>query len=64
MKKQKLLQTVLGLVMCGAGLWIAFNVAGRGDMLVIFFIGFGGFLVSQTVVAEFFKTVWSSVRGK
>ena len=57
-------QTLLGLALITVG------VAGfvwedeRGDLLIICFIALGGFIVSKSLIIEFFEKVWKIVRGQ
>jgi len=52
------LQTVLGVLLVGLGIYVALFVERRGDMVVIFFTSLGGFLISKSMITEFFRDVW------
>ena len=60
----RVVQSVLGFLLMAVGVFIALWVDSRGDMLVIFFVAFGGFMVSKSLVTEFFTRIWSKVRGQ
>ncbi len=57
-KKTKIIQSIAGGVIFAFAMYLA-AVGGRGDMLVIFFAAFGGFLISTTLLKDFFQNIWS-----
>jgi len=63
MMMNKAITTAIGVVLSGVAIYIAIFVEGRGDMMVIFFAIFGGFLISSSLVTKFVKDVWGAIKG-
>jgi uncharacterized Tic20 family protein len=60
----KIITTTIGVVLALVAIYIAIFVEGRGDMMVIFFALFGGFMISSSLVTKFVKDVWGAIKGR
>ena len=59
---RRVLETLIGVSLLGVGVFIAIEVDNRGDILIIFFVALGGFLVSKSLITEFFQSIWNTFR--
>ncbi len=57
-KKSKTIQTILGGIIFTFSMYLAF-ADKTGDILTMFFAAFGGFLISSSLLKDFFQNIWS-----
>lgn len=57
-KKVKAIRTVLGFVLVLFAMYMVV-FEDKGDMIIMFFFLFGGFLISASLIKDFVQDVWS-----
>jgi len=53
--------SILGFLLLVLGGYIAVFVENRSEALVIFLLAFGGFMVSKSLVTEFFRDIYGQI---